>query len=264
MSSRILADSAEPPPKKDPPPPEKPVEEPDAAPEPPPPDEAGEPAEPSLEAPEGQPAKEAISPEVQKRLDRLRWEKAESDRRYQALQAQMERDRQQANRPPGDQTREAVRQELMNEQAQLAFNAACNDLFAKGQAEYGEEMQDAVKLLNAVGYGERPDALAAITSLPEGHKVYRQLAQDPDRAALILAMPPMGMMVELARMAANPAAAAPQTTGNSGGVPVTRAPEPVRTIGGNATRAEKPLDQVSMAEFIRRRDKEEKRSRILR
>jgi len=61
------------------------------------------------------------------------------------------------------------------------------------------------------------------------------------------------MAMELARMAhahgqnggAAPAAAA-----------VTRAPAPLRPVGGNSARPEKPLDQVSIGEFIRRRDRD--------
>lgn len=268
-SSRI---SVDPPPTTIAAPPPEPVKAPPASPAPQPPPEGETAPEASGEAPEGQQpeAKPEIPPEVQKRLDRLKWEKAESDRRYAALQAQIaedQRKREQAAKPPGERDqREAYRQEFMNEQAQGQFNAACNDLFHKGRAEYGEEMEDAVRLLNAVGYGERPDALAAITSLPDGHKVYRQLASNPDNAARILALPPMGMMLELARMGASVGATgivapAPSTTTT---VPVTQAPEPLKPIGGNAQRADKPLDQVSMAEFIRRRDKEETRSRILR
>jgi hypothetical protein len=79
----------------------------------------------------------------------------------------------------------------------------------------------------------------------------------------------MRMAVELARMSRG------ETVVNSSNVsretnrePVeereTRAPRPLRPIGGNSARQDRPLDQVSMAEFIRRRDREERGSRIRR
>jgi hypothetical protein len=52
--------------------------------------------------------------------------------------------------------------------------------------------------------------------------------------------------------------------GNGAAAPVSRVPAPVRPVGGNAARGVKPLDKMSMAEFIRERDRTERRSRILR
>ena len=66
---------------------------------------------------------------------------------------------------------------------QQEFNRQCNEVFRKGQQEYGGEFDDAVRSLNAVGYGNRPDALAAIAAMPEGHRVYRALASDLDDPA---------------------------------------------------------------------------------
>ena len=47
--------------------------------------------------------------------------------------------------------------------------------------------------------------------------------------------------------------------------PVTHAPAPLRTLGGSSRAGPVPLEKTSMADFIRRRDAEERsRSRISR
>jgi hypothetical protein len=127
-----------------------------------------------------------------------------------------------------------------------------------------------VRALNATGWGNRPDALMALTSMPDAHKVYRELASNLDNAGRILNLPPMQMAMELARMAAAAPPAAPN--GSAQGAPqpvqslppVTQAPAPIRPVGGTTRAPERPLHQVSMAEFIRRRDREESQSRIRR
>jgi hypothetical protein len=266
MSGRIMLDEVEekPAPAEPEPPPAPP-----APPEPPPQREAAEVAERAEEVAEPAdaeaPKPEAIPPQLQKRLDTLTREKYEARRQVEELQqrfADMQRESQRAAGAP-DNPVEQAKQELRKEAGERAFNEACNAVATKGRAEY-EDFDDAVKALNAVGYGNRPDALGAIAQLPDGHRVYRTLASDLDNAARVLALPPMAMAVELARMSigapapANLPPAQPAAT-------VTRAPEPLRSIGGTSGGAQVPLEKASWAEFIRRRDAEERRnSRISR
>lgn len=267
MSDRIRLD-AEPRPTPEPPP--EPPQEPVAQPEP-----AAAPADEPA-APEGDPAPAAGEPApavdaaAQLRIDRLTREKFEAQRQrdeYASLlraqqQPQYQQPQYQQPADPIEQARLQGRQEA--EQGALAqrFNEACNGLFVAGQSEYGaEEMRDAVAALNAVGYGNRPDALAALTRLPDGHRVYRELAGNLENAARILSLEPMHMAMEFARMSRGEAAPA---AGAAPSVPVSRAPPPPRPVGGNAARAPKPLDKMSMAEFIRERDRTERRSKIMR
>ena len=267
MSGRIMLDEAEEKPapaEPDPPPPAPPPPEP--APEPPPAREAAEPAEAEAPAPDGEaPKPEAIPPQLQKRLDTLTREKYEARRQVEELQqrfADMQRESQRAAGGAPDPV-ETAKAELRKEAGERAFNEACNAVATKGRAEY-EDFDDAVKALNAVGYGNRPDALGAIAQLPDGHRVYRTLASDLDNAARILALPPMAMAVELARMSIGAPAPASLPPAQPA-APVTRAPEPLRSIGGTSGGSQVPLEKASWAEFIRRRDAEERRnSRISR
>lgn len=217
------------------------------------------PAEPPAPAPEPSAA------DLQRRVDQLTREKYEARRmaenaqaRAAGLERQLQRPAPQqpaAYGPPGETpeaAEERAYQRYKNDDMQAKFNQACNDLFARGREEFGEGMDEAVRGLNAVGWGNRPDALTAITQMPDGHRVYRQLAGNLDNAARVLALPPMQMAVELARMSVNGAAP------NVPEVPVvTRAPEPIRPVGGSTRAPPKSLDKMTTAEFIRERDRAE-------
>src|SRR5215469_14237849 len=220
----------------------------------------------------------AAEPEIdwKQRVDALTRQKYEAQRQRDEFAAMLQQYRQQQSYqppPPGtpedprEQGRREGRQQAAEEQLQQRFNEDCNTLFRRGQDEFGD-MQDAVSALNAVGYGNRPDALVALTRLPDGHRVYRQLASDLDNAARILSLAPMEMAIEFAKMSGreNGSIPAPDVSREAPAPPaaVTRTPPPLRPLGGNSTRAEKPLQDVSMAEFIRRRDRDERRSRIAR
>lgn len=275
MSSRILLDDVEPGAAQDnhpaAPPPE-PQRSPEPSPEPrePPPSEP----EPGEEQPPP-PAEEPISPAAQARIDRLTRERYEAQR--EAAQIRQEWQRFQQQQQPTPQTPEQRAriegyQQRQQEELGRTFDQACNDLYVRGRTEYGAEMDDAVQALRAVGWADRHDALAAVTRLENGHRVYRELAKNLDNAARILTLSPMDMAMELTRMGY----AAGQPAVSSGAnespteavrqVEVSRAPEPVRHIGGRSTQQERPLDhpQVTMAEFIRRRDRDQRRSRIAR
>src|SRR5215475_9932196 len=214
-----------------------------------------------------------LSPELKKRLDRLTFEghqaRRERDEAMARLAEWQRRQQAQQQPSPDQQAEERAYQRMQQERLEADFNRDCNTLWQKGVDEYGDEMAEAKRGLDAVGWGNRPDALAALTALPDGHRVYRELASDLDNAARILSLPPMRMAVELARMSRGDA---PQNTGlvsrETNREPSedrrTRAPEPLRPVGGNSARAERPLTEVSMAEFIRRRDREERGSRIRR
>lgn len=219
---------------------------------------------------------ETISPEAQQRIDRLTRERYEAIRQRDEMRAEYERwqQQQQQQRPSGSDDYERGRREAQEQRIVQNFNEACDNLFNRGVQEYGDEMTEARDRLNAVGWGNRADALAAVTQLPDGHRVYRELARDLDNAARVLSLPPMAMAVELARMSNHAPGHAPghapsaprEADGRTDSVPVTRAPEPVARVGGNSRQTERPLDhpQTSMAEFIRRRDRDERRSRIAR
>jgi len=293
MSGRIMLDDGpqerqaqapKPPAEPDPPPapPQEPVQPPEAPPAAPPAREAETPPAAatgpgngiSEAPPEGAPETDAESAsDLKRRIDRLTWEKYDAQRRAQEAERQMQawqEAQRRAAMPPGADDPEArAFQRFQAEQAQRDFNQACNRVFEAGSRDY-PDFREAVSALQAVGYGNRPDALGAIAAMPEGHHVYRALAQDLDNAARILALPPMHMAVELARMAHQRDAA--HTPGNGTAPPaaaptasITRAPAPLRPVGGNSSRPEKRPEDMNTAEWIRWRDKQtEGSSRIRR
>lgn len=282
MSSRILLDEVGPGAATDihpaaPPPDREPPREPEAPARDSPRDSVpGEPGEPSTER-EPPPPEEVISPAAQARIDRLIRERYEAMRERDQVRAEWQRwqQQQQGGAPPTPEqrARQEGYQQRQSEELGRTFDQACNDLYVKGRAEYGNEMDDAVAALRAVGWGDRHDALAALTRLEHGHRVYRDLAKNLDNAARLLTLAPMDMAMELTRMgyaAGQPRVSAPANESPTDPVrpqvEVSRAPEPVRHIGGRSVQAERPLDhpQVTMAEFIRRRDRDQRRSRIAR
>lgn len=276
MSSRILLDDERGPGQDNhpsaPPPDEQPAPPPAEAREPATRDEATE-TEPGAPPPEEE---EIVPPKAQRRITELVRERYEAQRERDQIRQEWQRFQQQQQQTPPtpeQRARQEGYQQRQNEELGRTFDQACNDLYIKGRTEYGAEMDDAVQALRAVGWADRHDALAAITRLPNGHRVYRELARDLDRAARVLQMPPMDMAMELTRMgygAGQPAAPAPANESPTEPVrrevEVSRAPEPVRHIGGRSTQQERPLDHpgVTMAEFIRRRDRDQRRSRIAR
>src|SRR5215467_3305776 len=211
-----------------------------------------------------------LSPELKKRLDRLTFEghqaRRERDEAMARLAAVQRRQQAQQQPSPDQQAEERAYQRLQQERLQQDFDRDCNTLWQKGVDEYGDEMSQAKRGLDAVGWGNRPDALAALTALPDGHRIYRELATDLDNAARILSLPPMRMAVELARMSRGDNESLPNVSRETNREPSqnSRAPAPLRPVGGNSARGERPLEQVSMAEFIRRRDRDERGSRIRR
>lgn len=301
MSSRILADAAQPQPPPPRPTPER--DPPRPSPSPPPPSQAdplseSQPPEPaaadsppastSSPPPTSTPAPtppDGLAPESKQRFDRLTREKYDAERKsgeWEQRFHESERLRQDEIRraqghtgpDPVSQAREQGRMDAANDQVIREFNNRCDALFAKGRQEYGAGMDDARTALNAVGYNQRPDAIAALIELPEGHRVYRALAADLDNAARILRLPPMGIAMEFARMAqssatptpASSSAPTPSPSPATDDLPVSDLPEPLRSVGGNSHRAPQALSDPKMplAEFFKRRDKDERRSRISR
>lgn len=121
--------------------------------------------------------------------------------------------------------------------AEREYNAACNASHAAGVAafpDFGEAMQQ----LAASGGIPRPLIEAALET-GEAHKVLYALGRDPEEAMRIGGLTPARMGVALAKLAAKPVA--PPA--------VTRAPSPVRSIGGGSAKPAEDPERMSMDEF---------------
>lgn len=251
-SDRPPEETTEPQPPPSPPPPE---------PEQPPTRREGPEPEPPPKTAEETEKEEPLPPHLQARVNREVREKWELRRQVEQAQQQM-REMQQAYQQwqqaqgqgaQGVNTDAEQRafQRYQQQAAEERFNEACNNVYQRGKQEYAD-FDDAVRALVDVGAGQRPDFLSAVAQLPDGHRVYRQLAADLDNAGRIMRLPPMQMAMELALLSGR---------GNGAATPAepvrhSRAPAPLRPIGGTS-RAPQRLENMSMADFIKQRDKEE-------
>lgn len=235
------------------------------------------PSDAPAEASERQPSES--EKDYQRRIDQLTRDKYAAQRERDQLRAEwQEFQRRQQPPQPGQPDRQQYERDVQQGIANRAFDQACNSLYARGREEYGTEMDDAVQALVAVGYGDiqqNPAAYLALNELaesPNGHRLYRELAGDLENAARILRMPPNMIIREIARMEARLASGASMSEGNGAppaeprAVPVSRAPDPVRHIGGRSAQPPHRLDDpnMDMASWIRERDRQERRSRIAR
>lgn len=239
-------------------------------PEPPPP-------EPGDEHQDQSPAGSEPGDKAELRIRQLTREKYEAERRAREAEQrwqqaqQVQRPQPQPGQSPADQAaEERAFQRFQAQQTAQAFNAKCDALWDEGCREYGgEAMAEAKRALDAVGWGNDAYALQSLTELPDGHRIYRELAGDLDNAARILRLPHDKRTIELAwlsRRGTNGAEPGTNRQPEPEPAPVTRAPEPIRPIGARSAPRDLPLDHpnLSMAEYIRRRDREERRSRISR
>lgn len=221
-------------------------------------------------APAGEtpPAPEPFPKEAQDRIDGLtrRFYEAkrlaeENERRAQQAEARLQQAP--ASQPqqipygaPGEREAEqrGYHKRAMEETIKT-FDDRCNDLYARGKQEFGDSMDDAVRSMQAVGWGnpQHAEKLGMLLRMPDNHRVYRQLSSNMDNAARLLSMDIPDLALELARMS-NGAAPAPQPQ-PAPPAQVSRAPEPLRPIAGNAARPNKTYSQMTTAEFIRERDR---------
>lgn len=202
---------------------EKPAEEP--APE-------GEKAAAAEEKPVEQP-KPKIKPWYQKRIDELSALRAREREEKDALAAKLA-----ALEKPAEGETPTFKPEqfeaLVDQRAEAKLAAKEYERRAKswvqaGQKEFGAAEFDTICAdVAAMGVGDSPDFMQIITDpeiVPEGHKVLAMLREDPDTAERILAMPPMKMSAALALMS---------TKEKPTPAPISKAPAPIKPVGGSA------------------------------
>lgn len=209
------------------------VEIPEEKPEAPDAPEGVETNAPEEEKPAEQP-KPKIKPWYQKRIDELSALRAREREEKDALAAKLA-----ALEKPADGETPTFKPEqfeaLVDQRAEAKIAAKEYERRAKswvqaGQKEFGASEFDTICAdVAAMGVGDSPDFMQIITDpeiVPEGHKVLAMLREDPDTAERILAMPPMKMSAALALMSTKekPAPAAP----------LSRAPAPIKPVGGSA------------------------------
>lgn len=144
------------------------------------------------------------------------------------------------------QVNEAADRKLQQQQIQSKSQAWVNN----GIKDFGREEFDAkCETLTALGGGDRPEFMAMIVDpdlIPDGHKVVAQLADHPEEAQRILALPPVQMAAALTRFAMTAPAEKKQ---------VSSAPRPITPIGGSS-KPSAPQDNEPIDSWMAKRKAE--------
>lgn len=141
----------------------------------------------------------------------------------------------------------AVQMEAGRLAAERTFNDTCNRVFDDGTKKF-PDFEQSVQQLKLVGAEENPAFYEAAVSLNQAPTVLHHLGKNPDEAARILAMPPMRMAQELARLEGKLLSNAPRT--------VSKAPKPITPIDGGTLRSgdTEPSDEDDMKTWLAKRD----------
>lgn len=198
----------------------------------------------------GEAEKPKQPPWVQARIDELTRLRREAERERDAYRRMLDERRAGEEPAPPQQPVgdiDALAQMRAREiVAQQAFDAACNDAYAKGSEQFGEdEFSAAVTNLRLSGVVERRDFIEAALDTGDPARVLYALGKDPDRAAALLALSPTRMAIEMDRMAR----AAPPSK------PISGAPPPVKPVTGTA-KAEPNESEMSIDEWMAHRNKQ--------
>lgn len=254
------------------PPPVEPVADPPADPPPgdapPAPEGAGDPPPPGDEPP----AKPARIPWQQKRIDQLSATAKQEREAREAAEATARAANERVaayealyGKPPGadgappppapagepaPSGRALTEDDVQREAARLVqvqrLNDRCEAMFVAGSTAHGDEF---TKRCTAAGQAfgqdlaQRVDFFEAVTALPNGADVYHQLVGDLDHFSDVLAMSPVQLGMELARLS-TAAAVKP-------GVVVSKVPAPITPIDGSGGGTQVDLEEAPMEDYAK-------------
>lgn len=140
------------------------------------------------------------------------------------------------------QARAIVEQERVQARTQSLIDAGVKEL---GQNEWNEK----TTIVANLGATENPAFMRAIVTVPNGHKVVAQLADNPDSLPALLRMDPVEMAAELGRIGAELTPPKPRR--------VSQAPAPGAPVGGRAVPEPSLYDpNLSMKEWSKLYDKQ--------
>lgn len=227
---------------------------------------AGEQEQPPAPQPEKTPAW------LQRKIDKMTFERRESERQAQTAREEMENlrralaaargeEQQEAQLTP-DQIRQGERQRFEQQQAEqqsVQKFASQTEVIAKSLAgAHGEDaVGQATQLLSeraGLDFGNKShrELIADISELPNSGDVYYALAHDPDTAGTILDASPRRQYALLTQFAAKVGKPAPAAQASAAPA-VSKAPPPVSAPSGAAATGKKSIydPNVSPAEFDR-------------
>lgn len=205
-------------------------------------------------------AAEAAQPEP---FDVSKLEKSEADFEYDAARWQAYVSQQMAQhtaKAAADSAVAAVRNETENQRAE-AERLARYQGFEDRRAEYEKEVPDFAEKVYSENFAYTPDMHEVIADMDNGPAVMYHLASNLQEAESIARMPPIPQAMELARLQDRLAAEAAQVRRDT-----SQAPAPTRGIDGAGESApvdptSPESDNVSDAEWMRRRNEQIARRR---
>lgn len=130
-------------------------------------------------------------------------------------------------------------------------NAALERIKGAGESEYTPAAFNAAcNTLADLGANDKPEFLALVTDLPNGHEVLHRLGNDPDEAMRILRMPPLKMAAAIGQYSAKPATPKPAAPAPAP-KPVSKAPEPISPIRGSGSVVETDPDKMTSEQYYK-------------
>lgn len=187
-------------------------------------------AEPAETTTEDAPEEPKRKPWFQQRIDELTREKHEARRQTEQLTDYLRQIQQgqqpepQQGQPPAGYVPASEVGRIAAQQIEAAqFTQACNEIAEHGESVF-KNFDTAVQNFQSIG-GPPPALLEAVTALgkEDGARVFYDLGMNPDEAMRLARLSPARMAVEIAKMAAKPAAPKP----------VSKAPPPITPISAN-------------------------------
>jgi hypothetical protein len=159
--------------------------------------------------------------------------------------------------PGSPEFKQAVAEEARQIAAQEQAKARTDGLLSAGNADY-KDFTERCNVVASLGAGDRADFMQIVTDpsvIPDGHKVIAELAEKPEEAARILALPTVQMTAALVKFQAEISKAPPLK-------PLSNAPPPIKPIDGQSHGNDEPSEADSMAEYARKyKAQQEKRLR---
>lgn len=151
--------------------------------------------------------------------------------------------------PAGDGQRTFTQEDVQKEAARIAAVTALNgkleSLFDEGDGKFPDTWKAQAQAAGTA-FGEelkaRMDFFEALTELPNPAEVYHALTGDLDHMAEVLAMPPLKLGIELAKLSTK-AATKPRGPG------VSKAADPIDPLKGGAPEPVKDMAKVPMNEY---------------
>jgi hypothetical protein len=127
---------------------------------------------------------------------------------------------------------ELVRQEAQKILAETSFNEKCNNIYAEGVKEF-PKFEESLSNLQMIGI-ER-NFLEAITLSDAGHKLINYLGTELDEAERLAKLPPLQLGRELTKL---------ELKLEKEQRKVSKAPNPISTLSGNANRSKSPAEMT--------------------